>query len=237
MVYAFLTVLLALAFTASARASITVPTTTSFGCGSGAYISFDEEKTFTSINQTFQTSGWYFGNYGFESTDCNISVTDLFVTNDQKVFLSVSSTSNVEGAMIKFEDGNRNSHPAEVLGSAIWSYDLASNTVTFTSSLTADTDYIMVVSWDASDGGGGGGPQPTPSPAPTPTPSPSPTPFHLPDFTPEDTENIIIIVIIVAAAFVITLIFMSREPEKKKRLKHNGNSPLGRKKTKRGSVL
>jgi hypothetical protein len=67
------------------------------------------------------------------------------------------------------------------------------------------------------------------------SPSPSTEPFEFPDFTPEDTSNLLIAVIIVCAAFVLALLFLSRnetlESRRKKFLsRKREKSQLGRKK-------
>lgn len=233
--YSFLVVVLAFALLPSvAFCSVTVNTNNYFSCGSGSYVSFDETKTFNAVNKTFQTSGWYFDNYGFEATNCNITVTDLFVANSKAVYMTLRSTSDGV-ASVKFEDGNRVSQPASVSNVALWSYSTVDNSVSFTNSLTANTNYIVVVSWDAAGGGGGSGEDDNPTP--TPSPSPTPPPFKLPDFTPGDMGTAIIIVIVVAAGFLVALLLISAQPNRSQRKRSNGKSGLGSKKQKRGKIL
>lgn len=100
--------------------TITVPTNTYFGFGTGSYINFNTQQTFDTIKR--ENNLWYFDGYGFQVQNANATITNWFTNN--KLTFTVDAPSETT-SVTKVYVGDKG-EPAKVDGATSWNYDSSS---------------------------------------------------------------------------------------------------------------
>jgi hypothetical protein len=107
--------------------TVTVPTNAYFGFGTGYYINFNIEKTFSNVYR--EGNYWYFDGYGlgFQLQSANMTITDYFVSDSNTLKFTVTAPSGLSTSKVYAASKGV---PTSVSGSWTWSYDIATNIVT-----------------------------------------------------------------------------------------------------------
>lgn len=119
--------------------TITVPTNTYFGFGTGAYINFNKKMTFDTVYR--ENNYWYFDGYGFQVQNANMTITNYFV--DEKLIFTVTAPS--ETTSISKVYVSDKGEPVDVVGESSWSYD--SGTKILTILRTHSSTHEITVDW------------------------------------------------------------------------------------------
>jgi hypothetical protein len=140
-------------------ASWTIPTNTYFPLNAyGTYINFSSEQTFTNAPY-IENDYWYFDGYAFQVQNANLTITDFFTTNTNKLDFTISASSGTSTTKIYIYNKGDPEHlrfnSVEYGYGTHWSFDDSNLIVTITWAHSGNVNVEMI--WDSSGGGGGGG--------------------------------------------------------------------------------
>ena len=172
--------------------TITVPRTTYFGFCNNCYIKFASTQSFDTVYR--ESNYWYFGEYGFQIQNGNMSINTFFVRDELELEVTAETGKTSTTKVYVASKGE----PTIVTGPDSWSYNDTTKIVTLTESDAA----IITLAWTPIS------PPGTPSyvpPPPAEQPPPTP-PIELPKVPgAEFTYGIIVLVGVVAVATVVAI--------------------------------
>ena len=181
--------------------TVAVPTTAYFGFGNNCYIKFASTQSFGTVYR--ENSYWYFGVYGFQIQNGNMTINTYFVNGELELKVT-PETGKTSTTKVYVADKGQ---PTIATGADSCSYNDTTKIVTITNSGGA----IVTLAWNPSayNPPPSGGPPPAPPPPPPATPPPIlEAPKYVINF-----EYLGIFLFAVGSILLISMVAKARKPK------------------------